>query len=174
MDVASINSAVGAAGAVTKKDDAAAAKGGFSTILADARKHLGDGEKLTPVKNHAYGRIEGGKHDDHFVNLSGNERSGRVFERVVVDGRVTHVYGGDGGERVVITFAKPAAKPTGGAEAIELGEASRRALVSAAGVRPEGETRGRLATYAPSNPRPRRARARRPRPRRPRQPGSRS
>lgn len=61
-----------------------------------------DGETFEAVPGHRdYQRIEGGERDDLFINLSGNERTGRAFEIVERDGNRFHVYG-EGDNRVEI------------------------------------------------------------------------
>lgn len=53
-----------------------------------------EGETFEAVTGHRdYRRIEGGDRDDRFINLSGNERTGRAFEIVERDGNRYHVYG---------------------------------------------------------------------------------
>lgn len=53
-----------------------------------------EGEEFESVTGHRdYQRIEGGARDDLFINLSGNERTGRAFDIVERDGNRYHVYG---------------------------------------------------------------------------------
>ena len=61
-----------------------------------------DGETFEAVTGHRdYRRIEGGERDDLYINLSGNERTGRAFEIVERDGHRYHVYG-EGDNRVEV------------------------------------------------------------------------
>jgi hypothetical protein len=61
-----------------------------------------EGETFEAVTGHRdYQRIEGGARDDHFINLSGNERTGRAFNIVERDGHRYHVYG-EGDDKVEI------------------------------------------------------------------------
>lgn len=87
----------------------------FATLFADAKKELKDGEKLTRVKGHEFARIKGGVRDDQCVNLSGNDRSGQVFDLIWRDGRCFHVYAGKGADHKVVevgTSKKDAASGT--------------------------------------------------------------
>lgn len=53
-----------------------------------------EGETFEAVTGHRdYRRIEGGKRDDRFINLSGNERTGRAFRIDERDGQRFHLYG---------------------------------------------------------------------------------
>jgi hypothetical protein len=53
-----------------------------------------EGEAFEPVQGHRdYQRIEGGDRDDLFINLSGNDRTGRAFCIEERDGQRFHVYG---------------------------------------------------------------------------------
>jgi hypothetical protein len=98
----------------------------FATLLAEAKKDLHSGERLTRVKGHQFARIKGGERDDQCVNLSGNARNGEVFDLIWRDGRCFHVYGGKGAGHVVVevgtsekdsTAAKQAASTSGGTAA---------------------------------------------------------
>ena len=52
------------------------------------------GETWTPVAHHSdYKKIEGGKRQDKFVNVSGNVRTGEAFTIERHDGKTWHVYG---------------------------------------------------------------------------------
>ena len=86
----------------------------FAKLFAEAEKKLHDGEKLERVKGHSYARIEGGARNDEFVNLSGNARSGQVFDVVTRGGHTYHVYG-HGKNRVVVEVGRH--KATGGTQA---------------------------------------------------------
>jgi hypothetical protein len=92
----------------------------FTELLADAKKDLPKGEKLATVKGHDYARIQGGKRDEQFLNLSGNTRSGEAFDLVTRNGRTFHVYEGVAADaKKVVVEIKPAAdaKTTGGTTA---------------------------------------------------------
>lgn len=53
-----------------------------------------EGETFADVTGHRdYRRIEGGDRDSRYINVSGNERTGRDFEIVERSGRRYHVYG---------------------------------------------------------------------------------
>jgi len=59
---------------------------------ADFKPHRG--ETWKPVeKHHDFKKIHGGKRDDKYVNLSGNDRTGKVFAISHHDGKTWHVYG---------------------------------------------------------------------------------
>jgi hypothetical protein len=84
-----------------------------------------EGEEFEAVPGHTrYKKIEGGPRDDLYINLSGNERTGRAFQIVERDGRRFHVYG-EGRGRIEVEVGRrraegaqppPAAAPgTGGA-----------------------------------------------------------
>jgi hypothetical protein len=90
----------------------------FTELFADAKKDLAKGEKLKQVKGHEYAQYQGGKHDAQYVNLSGNARSGEVFDLVTRNGRMFHVYEGDAGKKTVVEIkAASSAKDTGGTTA---------------------------------------------------------
>jgi len=89
----------------------------FTELLADAKKDLAKGEKLERVKGHEYAQYHGGKHDAQFVNLSGNARSGEVFDLVSRNGRTFHVYEGDAGKKTVVELKAAPAQDTGGTTA---------------------------------------------------------
>jgi hypothetical protein len=66
------------------------------------------GAKLEKVEGHAYEQVTGGKHDGQQLNISGNERSGQLFELVQRNGKTFHVYG-SGSHRLFIGMpSKPA------------------------------------------------------------------
>lgn len=68
-----------------------------------------EGETFEAVTGHRdYQRIEGGARDDLFINLSGNERTGRAFEIVERDGHRYHVYGeGDSTLEIRVGWRRP-------------------------------------------------------------------
>ncbi len=86
----------------------------FGTLFAEAQKKLHDGERLQQVKGHQYGEIKGGERDGEFVNLTGNARTGEVFDVITRGGHTFHVYG-EGKNRVIVEVG--AAKKTGGTQA---------------------------------------------------------
>ncbi|HEX8856518.1 MAG TPA: hypothetical protein VF752_13060 [Thermoleophilaceae bacterium] len=60
------------------------------------------GEQWQQVGAHRdYKKIDGGKRDGEYVNLSGNERQGRTFEIVERDGKRYHAYG-TGKDRLLV------------------------------------------------------------------------
>jgi hypothetical protein len=85
-------------------------KKSFSALFAEAKDDLKQGEKLSKVDGHAFGRIKGGTRDDMCINLSGNERSGQAFDLIWRDGRQFHVYGGK--DHKVVEVGKQAAAKT--------------------------------------------------------------
>jgi hypothetical protein len=87
--------------------DAATTKQSFATLFAEAKQDLKSGEKLTKVKGHEFARIKGGERDDQCVNLSGNARSGQVFDLIWRDGRCFHSYGGKGADHVAVEVKVP-------------------------------------------------------------------
>jgi hypothetical protein len=53
-----------------------------------------NGETWKPVEKHRdYKQIDGGKRDNEYVNLSGNDRTGQAFTISHHDGKTWHVYG---------------------------------------------------------------------------------
>ena len=61
-----------------------------------------NGETWKPVEHHSdYKKIEGGKRQDRFVNLSGNIRTGEAFTIERHDGKTFHVYGSGGNRHEV-------------------------------------------------------------------------
>jgi hypothetical protein len=74
-----------------------------------------EGEAFEAVTGHRdYQRIEGGARDDLFINLSGNERTGRAFDIVERDGNRYHVYG-EGDNKLEIRVGFRRRTETGGA-----------------------------------------------------------
>jgi hypothetical protein len=88
--------------AATTDTTATTPKKPFATLFAEAKNDLKSGEKLTHVTGHAFARIKGGERDDQCVNLSGNKRSGQVFDLIWRNGHAYHVYGGTGADHVVV------------------------------------------------------------------------
>jgi hypothetical protein len=82
------------------------------------RVRPGEGEAFEAVTGHRdYQRIEGGERDDLFINLSGNERTGRAFDIVERDGHRYHVYGeGDEKLEVRVGLRRPDENTGGGGD----------------------------------------------------------
>jgi hypothetical protein len=88
------------------------AKKSFATLFAEAKGDLKKGETLAKVDGHEFARIKGGTRDDLCINLSGNARSGQVFDLVWRGGRQFHVYGGKGADHKVVEVGHKAAETT--------------------------------------------------------------
>ena len=63
----------------------------FSAALADAGKRPA-GEKSEKVAGHHYEKIVAGADKGHFINRTGNPRTGEDFQIVQRGGRTFHVY----------------------------------------------------------------------------------
>jgi hypothetical protein len=74
--------------------------------VLDAKK-APEGEKTTPVKDHAYADITKGPRNGMYINTSGNKRDGQAFVLVKRDGKEYHIYG-SGKDRLVVCL-KPKA-----------------------------------------------------------------
>jgi hypothetical protein len=119
-----------AAQAAAQAKHAATAKASFADLLAGANHtptastvpetvtptaaatddrpaiHLKKGETMTPVADHQYAEIHGGKRDGMFVNTSGNKRRGEAFTIVTRAGKELHVYG-SGKDKLIVRVSPP-------------------------------------------------------------------
>lgn len=102
-----------------------------------------EGEVFEELPNRSrYRRIEGGPRDDLYINLSGNERTGRAFRIVERGDRRFHVYG-EGRMRVEIEVGgrrradeapaaqPPGTPPAGGTGGVSAGDPTRAASTPA-------------------------------------------
>jgi hypothetical protein len=116
MDVRAIAASTTPSTADAPSPSAAATTGSarksFATLFAEAKGDLEKGEKLAKVDGHAFARIKGGARDAMCINLSGNERSGQVFDLIWRGGRQFHVYGGKGADHKVVEVGHKAAETT--------------------------------------------------------------
>ena len=64
---------------------------GFKAALADASRRPAD-EKTEKVAGHHYEKILAGADKGHFINRTGNPRTGEDFQIVQRGGRTFHVY----------------------------------------------------------------------------------
>jgi hypothetical protein len=87
-------------------------KKSFSTLFAEAKDDLKQGETLSKVTGHEFGRIKGGTRDDMCINLSGNDRNGQAFDLITRNGHTFHVYGGKGADHKVVEVGKKATADT--------------------------------------------------------------
>ena len=87
----------------------------FGSALAQAKEiELRKGEKMEPVKGHAYADLVSGPREGMYINTSGNKRHGEAFVLVHKLGVEYHIYG-SGKDRLVVAL-KPRTEPAAKAE----------------------------------------------------------